>query len=136
MPDSHAFAYAARYGIAPAQFKAFMDATGQLWQSGALVGKPITFVTSTASLGGGQEVTILSSKPLLVLFPVFAASFNLSPGLCIANLDSSQGCQLLSMKSTTAMNAVTSLLGFVTLHKMYALHRCALQACHSWQLMA
>ena len=39
-----------------------MDATGQLWQSGALVGKPITFVTSTASLGGGQEVTILSSK--------------------------------------------------------------------------
>jgi len=52
-----------RYGIAPAQFKAFMDATGQLWQSGALVGKPVTFITSTASLGGGQEVTILSSKP-------------------------------------------------------------------------
>lgn len=51
-----------RYGIAPAQFKAFMDATGQLWQNGALVGKPITFLTSTASLGGGQEVTILSSK--------------------------------------------------------------------------
>ena len=51
-----------RYGIAPAQFKAFMDATGQLWQSGALVGKPITFLTSTASLGGGQEVTVLSSE--------------------------------------------------------------------------
>ena len=45
----------------PAQFKAFMDATGQLWQSGALVGKPVTFITSTASLGGGQEATILSS---------------------------------------------------------------------------
>ena len=41
-----------------------MDATGQLWQSGALVGKPCTFVTSTASQGGGQEATILSSKPL------------------------------------------------------------------------
>lgn len=40
-----------------------MDATGQLWQSGALVGKPVTFLTSTASQGGGQEVTILSSKP-------------------------------------------------------------------------
>lgn len=42
-----------------------MDATGQLWQSGALVGKPCTFLTSTASQGGGQEVTILSSKPPL-----------------------------------------------------------------------
>ncbi len=52
-----------RYGMPPAQFKAFMDATGQLWQSGALVGKPVTFITSTASLGGGQEVTISSSKP-------------------------------------------------------------------------
>lgn len=51
-----------RYGIAPAQFKAFMDATGQLWQTGALVGKPVTFVTSTASQGGGQEATILSCK--------------------------------------------------------------------------
>lgn len=45
-----------------------MDATGQLWQSGALVGKPVTFVTSTASQGGGQEVTILSSEPPLAHF--------------------------------------------------------------------
>ena len=51
-----------RYGIAPAQFKAFMDATGQLWQTGGLVGKPVTFVTSTASQGGGQEVTILTCE--------------------------------------------------------------------------
>ena len=53
--------YACRYGIVPAQFKAFMDATGVLWQTGALIGKPVTFLTSTASPGGGQEVTILSS---------------------------------------------------------------------------
>lgn len=39
-----------------------MDATGQLWQSGALVGKPVTFITGTASQGGGQEATILSSE--------------------------------------------------------------------------
>ncbi|DBA75707.1 TPA: hypothetical protein ACH3X2_009019 [Trebouxia sp. C0005] len=61
--DGFVFAFPTRYGMPPAQFKAFMDATGQLWQSGALVGKPVTFITSTASLGGGQEVTIASSKP-------------------------------------------------------------------------
>lgn len=62
-PDKCVFAItAARYGAFPAQFKAFLDATGQLWQKGALVGKPITFITSTASLGGGQEATIMSSK--------------------------------------------------------------------------
>ena len=41
-----------------------MDATGQLWQTGGLVGKPVTFVTSTASQGGGQEATILTCKYL------------------------------------------------------------------------
>ena len=41
-----------------------MDATGQLWQSGGLVGKPVTFITSTASQGGGQEATILTCKLL------------------------------------------------------------------------
>lgn len=47
----------------PAQVKAFLDATGQLWQKGALVGKPVSFFTSTASLGGGQETTILACLP-------------------------------------------------------------------------
>lgn len=42
----------------PAQFKAFWDATGSLWQKGSLIGKPVTFFTSTASQGGGQETTI------------------------------------------------------------------------------
>jgi len=38
--------------------KAFWDATGQLWQTGALVGKVASTFTSTATPAGGQETTI------------------------------------------------------------------------------
>jgi NAD(P)H dehydrogenase (quinone) len=36
------------------QMKSFFDATGSLWQAGALHGKPATMFTSTAGQGGGQ----------------------------------------------------------------------------------
>ena len=49
-----------------AQFKAFWDATGGLWQKGALVGKPATMFTSTASQGGGQETTIFTCEHCLL----------------------------------------------------------------------
>lgn len=53
-----------------AQFKAFWDATGGLWQKGALVGKPATMFTSTASQGGGQETTIFTCEQCSTpLFP-------------------------------------------------------------------
>jgi multimeric flavodoxin WrbA len=42
------------------QFKAFWDATGGLWQSGALSGKPGGFFFSTATQNGGQETTALT----------------------------------------------------------------------------
>jgi NAD(P)H dehydrogenase (quinone) len=38
--------------------KAFMDSTGQLWQTGALVGKPAGVFFSTATQNGGQETTV------------------------------------------------------------------------------
>eukprot|EP01012_Entosiphon_sulcatum_P054226 TRINITY_DN74828_c0_g1_i1.p2 TRINITY_DN74828_c0_g1~~TRINITY_DN74828_c0_g1_i1.p2 ORF type:complete len:116 (+),score=21.15 TRINITY_DN74828_c0_g1_i1:329-676(+) len=40
--------------------KAFVDATGGQWLSGALVGKPAGVLTSTASQHGGSETTILT----------------------------------------------------------------------------
>jgi multimeric flavodoxin WrbA len=43
-----------------AQFKAFWDATGSLWKTGALAGKPGGFFFSTASQGGGQETTAMT----------------------------------------------------------------------------
>jgi len=50
-----------RYGNPAAQFKAFWDSTGGLWQAGALVGKPVGVFFSTATQGGGQETTALTS---------------------------------------------------------------------------
>jgi len=38
----------------------FLDATGQLWMNGALVGKAGSVITSTNTQHGGQESTILS----------------------------------------------------------------------------
>jgi NAD(P)H dehydrogenase (quinone) len=47
-----------RYGGATAQMRAFIDATGGLWGSGALIGKVGSAFTSTASQHGGQETTL------------------------------------------------------------------------------
>lgn len=49
-----------RFGNMAAPLKYFLDTTGGLWQSGALIGKPAGCFTSTASLHGGQETTLLS----------------------------------------------------------------------------
>jgi hypothetical protein len=49
-----------------APLKYFLDGTSNLWLTGALVGKPAGVFTSTASLHGGQETTLLSMMlPLL-----------------------------------------------------------------------
>ena len=49
-----------RFGNMAAPLKYFLDTTGGLWQSGALINKPAGCFTSTASLHGGQETTLLS----------------------------------------------------------------------------
>ena len=55
-----------RFGNMAAPLKHFLDGTGPLWLSGALAGKPACVFTSTASLHGGQEATLLSMMlPLL-----------------------------------------------------------------------
>ena len=55
-----------RFGNMAAALKYFLDGTCALWQSGALINKPAGCFTSTASLHGGQESTILSMQlPLL-----------------------------------------------------------------------
>jgi NAD(P)H dehydrogenase (quinone) len=40
-----------------AQFKAFMDATGGLWKTQQLAGKPAGIFYRTSSQGGGHETT-------------------------------------------------------------------------------
>ncbi|KAG2173151.1 hypothetical protein INT43_004524 [Umbelopsis isabellina] len=50
-----------RFGTMPAQLKAFLDSTGQLWQTGALAGKFTGTFFSTASQHGGQETTAFTA---------------------------------------------------------------------------
>jgi NAD(P)H dehydrogenase (quinone) len=55
-----------RFGNMAAPLKYFLDGTSTLWLSGALIGKPAAFFTSTSSMHGGQETTLLSMMmPLL-----------------------------------------------------------------------
>ena len=55
--DGLVFGFPTRYGMMAAQFKAFLDATGGLWRSQQLAGKPAGLFFSTGSQGGGQETT-------------------------------------------------------------------------------
>ena len=55
-----------RFGNMAAAMKYFLDSTGAEWMNGTLAGKPAGLFTSTSSLHGGQEATLLSmSVPLL-----------------------------------------------------------------------
>ena len=55
-----------RFGNMAAPLKYFWDSTGELWLKARLAGKPAAVFTSTASLHGGQETTLISMMlPLL-----------------------------------------------------------------------
>ncbi len=55
-----------RFGNMAAPLKYFLDGTGDLWLNGTLSGKPAGAFTSTGSLHGGQESTLLTMMvPLL-----------------------------------------------------------------------
>lgn len=56
----------ARFGNMAAPLKYFLETTGSLWLSGTLVNKPAAVFTSSSSMHGGQEATLLSMMvPLL-----------------------------------------------------------------------
>ena len=55
-----------RFGNLPAAMKYFLDGTAPLWMKGALAGKPACVFTSTGTMHGGQETTLLTMMlPLL-----------------------------------------------------------------------
>jgi NAD(P)H dehydrogenase (quinone) len=58
--DAIIFGTPTRFGNMCGQMRQFLDATGQLWAKGALVGKVGSVFTSSATQHGGQESTILS----------------------------------------------------------------------------
>jgi NAD(P)H dehydrogenase (quinone) len=58
--DAVIFGTPTRFGNMAAQMRNFLDQTGSLWTSGALVGKLGSVFASTATQHGGQETTITS----------------------------------------------------------------------------
>jgi NAD(P)H dehydrogenase (quinone) len=58
--DGLALGSPTRFGNMAAPLKYFLDGTTKLWFSGALSGKPAGVFTSTGSMHGGQETTLLS----------------------------------------------------------------------------
>ncbi|OLP53932.1 NAD(P)H:quinone oxidoreductase, type IV [Rhizobium rhizosphaerae] len=64
--DAIIFGCGTRYGTMASQMRNFIDQTGGLWASGALVGKVGSAFTSTATQHGGQETTILGFIPTLM----------------------------------------------------------------------
>jgi NAD(P)H dehydrogenase (quinone) len=59
--DAMLFGVPTRFGNFPGQWKAFIDMTGGLWQSGALSGKYYGLFISSGTQGGGQESTALAA---------------------------------------------------------------------------
>jgi NAD(P)H dehydrogenase (quinone) len=64
--DGFLFGTPTRFGNMASQMKNFLDQTGGLWMSGALVGKPAGVFVSTATQHGGQESTILTFHTVLL----------------------------------------------------------------------
>jgi NAD(P)H dehydrogenase (quinone) len=83
-----------RFGNMAAPLKYFLDGTSSLWLTGELVGKPAAVFTSTASLHGGQEATLLS-----MLLPL------LHHGMLVCGLPYSEGALLRTRGGGTPYGA-------------------------------
>ena len=64
--DAIIFGTPTRFGNMTGQMRTFLDQTGALWMSGALIGKVGSVFTSSATQHGGQESTILTFHPTLL----------------------------------------------------------------------
>jgi NAD(P)H dehydrogenase (quinone) len=64
--DAVIFGTPTRFGNMTGQMRNFLDQTGRLWMSGALIGKVGSVFTSSATQHGGQESTILTFHPTLL----------------------------------------------------------------------
>jgi len=64
--DAIIFGTGTRFGNMTGQMRTFLDQTGGLWMTGALVGKVGSVFSSSATQHGGQESTILTFHPTLL----------------------------------------------------------------------
>jgi len=90
--DGYCLGIPTRYGNMPAQWKAFWDATGQHWQKGALHGKYATVFVSSASLGGGQEATVMNTMSTLTHHGINFVPLGYAPAFGdLTNLEEAHG---------------------------------------------
>jgi len=89
--DGFLFGFPTRFGMMAAQFKAFLDATGGLWQTQALLGKPAGLFISTASQGGGQETTALTAVTQLAHHGMIFVPTGFSFGAAMFDLTEPRG---------------------------------------------
>lgn len=64
--DAIIFGSGTRFGVVTSQMRNFLDQTGALWASGALVGKVGSAFTASGTQHGGQESTILTLIPTML----------------------------------------------------------------------
>jgi NAD(P)H dehydrogenase (quinone) len=64
--DAIIFGSGTRFGVVTSQMRNFLDQTGPLWATGALVGKVGSVFTGSGTQHGGQESTILTMIPTLL----------------------------------------------------------------------
>jgi NAD(P)H dehydrogenase (quinone) len=88
-----------RFGNMAAPLKYFIDGTSGLWLSGALINKPASVFSSTSSLHGGQETTLLS-----MMFPL------LHHGMVISGIPYSES-ELISTQSGGTPYGATHVAG-------------------------
>ncbi|GIL89009.1 hypothetical protein Vretimale_16286 [Volvox reticuliferus] len=89
--DALVFGFPTRFGMMCSQMKNFFDATGMLWQNGALHGKPVSLFTSTGTQGGGQETTIMTAVTQLAHHGMIFVPAGYAAGNVMFGVDHAKG---------------------------------------------
>jgi NAD(P)H dehydrogenase (quinone) len=88
--DAVIFGTATRYGMMAASMKHFLDQTGSLWFTGAMIGKLASFFTSANTQHGGQDAAILNFQTVVQHLGMIVVPIGfVSPG--VSNVDEISG---------------------------------------------
>eukprot|EP00878_Enallax_costatus_P027726 GHUV01029874.1.p1 GENE.GHUV01029874.1~~GHUV01029874.1.p1 ORF type:complete len:210 (+),score=57.23 GHUV01029874.1:164-793(+) len=89
--DGFVFGFPTRFGMMCAQMKAFFDATGGHWAKGSLAGKAAGLFCSTATQGGGQETTLLTTVTQLAHHGIIFVPSGYGTGPIMFGMDAPRG---------------------------------------------
>jgi NAD(P)H dehydrogenase (quinone) len=103
--DGIAFGTPTRFGNVAAQLKQFMDQAGRLWQEGKLADKVGTAFTSSMTVHGGQESTILALNNTLYHWGMVILPLGYTAGEVFAAGGNPYGASYTSGKSVTGPDA-------------------------------